>query len=100
LQLLQQAAAHGVKVRVLVPLHNKIKEIQEQLKGLGINIRENKKPLRAKVTTLVVDNALSLTVELKDDSKETSEEDEAIGLATYSNSESTVLAYVSIFEMM
>jgi two-component system, OmpR family, sensor histidine kinase VicK len=32
----------------------------------------------------------------KDDSRETS--DEAIGLATYSNSEATVFSYVSIFE--
>jgi PIN domain nuclease of toxin-antitoxin system len=48
---------------------------------------------------LIVDNAYSLIVELKDDDlKEASEE--AIELATYSNSQSTVLAYVSIFEMM
>jgi two-component system, OmpR family, sensor histidine kinase VicK len=48
---------------------------------------------------LVVDNALSLTVELKDDSKKISEdeEEEATGLATYSNSNSTVLTYVLIF---
>ena len=46
-----------------------------------------------------------MTVELKDDSKKTSEEEEeeeeeedAVGLATYSNSDSTVLTYVSIFE--
>ena len=36
--------------------------------------------------TLVVDNAVSLTLELKDDSKKISEdEEEAIGLTTYSN---------------
>jgi hypothetical protein len=47
---------------------------------------------------LVVDNALSLTVELKDASKKISEdEEEATGLATYSNSNSTVLTYVLIF---
>jgi two-component system sensor histidine kinase VicK len=50
------------------------------------------------LTTLVVDQAHSLTVELQDDTKETSEE--AIGLATYSNSESTALSYVSIFETL
>ena len=37
---------------------------------------------------LLVDQSLSLTVELKDDTKEASEE--AIGLATYSNSKATV----------
>jgi hypothetical protein len=46
-----------------------------------------------------VDQSLSLAVELNDDGKkeETSEED-AIGLATYSNSDPTVFAYISIFE--
>jgi hypothetical protein len=39
-----------------------------------------------------------LTVELSDDSKEASEE--AIGLATHSNSESSVLTYISKFENM
>ena len=102
LQLLKEAAtARGVKIRVLVPMDKKIKnEMANQLQDLGINIRYNKKPSQTKITTLVVDNAVSLTVELKDDSKEASEEEEAIGLATYSNSESTVLAYVSIFENM
>jgi len=45
----------------------------------------------------VVDQSLCLAVELKDDTLEASEED-AIGLATYSNSDSTVFAYISIFE--
>jgi hypothetical protein len=37
-------------------------------------------------------------VELNDDSKEEASEEEAIELATYSNSEATVFAYMSIFE--
>jgi two-component system, OmpR family, sensor histidine kinase VicK len=104
LKLLKEAAARGVKVRVLVLMDKKIirDEIAKQLQNLGIDIRDNKKSMLAKVTTLVVDNALSLTVELKEDSKETSEdeEEENIGLATYSNSDSIVLTYVSIFENM
>jgi hypothetical protein len=103
LRLLIEAAARGVKVRMLVPMDKKIigNEMAKQLQDLGIDIKDNKKFLLAKVTTLVVDNALSLTVELKDDTKETSEgEEEAIGLATYSNSDSIVLTYVSIFENM
>jgi signal transduction histidine kinase len=39
-----------------------------------------------------------LSVELKNDSKETSVE--AVGLATYSNSKATVLSYASIFESL
>jgi signal transduction histidine kinase len=50
------------------------------------------------VTILIVDKKYSLTIELKDDTKQTSIE--AIGLATYSNSQSTVLSYASIFESL
>ncbi|MFL6343511.1 MAG: hypothetical protein ACJ71K_01210 [Nitrososphaeraceae archaeon] len=47
----------------------------------------------------MADQGLSLLVELKDDTKDISNE-EAVGLATYSNSESTVLSNVSIFETL
>ncbi len=48
---------------------------------------------------MVIDNVVSLILELKDDSKKTSEEkEEDIGLTTYSNSNSTVLTYVLILE--
>jgi hypothetical protein len=41
---------------------------------------------------------VSLTIELKDDTK--CDSSEATGLATYSNSETTVLSYISIFEIL
>jgi two-component system sensor histidine kinase VicK len=53
---------------------------------------------KIKVITVIADKELSLTIELKDDTKETITE--AIGLATYSNSEATVLSYASIFETL
>jgi hypothetical protein len=46
----------------------------------------------------MTDRELSLVVELKDDTKEKS--NEAVGFATYSNSESTVTSYASIFEAL
>ena len=52
--------------------------------------------MQTKLTNLLVDQASSLTVELKDDSNE--DPSEVMGLATYSNSEATVFSYVSIFE--
>jgi two-component system, OmpR family, sensor histidine kinase VicK len=52
--------------------------------------------MQTMVTIVVVDRIYSIAVELKDDTKENSEE--AIGLATFSNSKSTVLSYVSMFE--
>ena len=47
---------------------------------------------------MVVDRTYSLIVEIKDDTKQSSKE--AIGLAAYSNSKSTVLSYVSIFKSL
>jgi hypothetical protein len=57
---------------------------------------------RTKITTFIVDSAFSLAVEVKDngdgdgDAKEGFEE--SIGMATYSNSQSTVDSYSTIFE--
>ena len=67
------------------------------MKNAGIiDIRQTKQPIQSKLSMLIVDQSLCLTVELKDDTKDAFEE--AIGLATYSNSEATVLSYISIFE--
>lgn len=102
LDLLREAAKlHGVKVRILVPIgdndnNDAISERIQQMKDAGIDIRAIKQTFQNKLTTLVVDQSLCLTIELKDDSRETS--DEAIGLATYSNSEASVFSYISIFE--
>jgi hypothetical protein len=100
IELLKEAATiRGVKVRVLVPIdtnNDGLSETIQQLKNLGIDIRTVKHIFQNKLTVLLVDQGLCLTVELKDDTRETS--DEAIGLATYSNSEATVFSYVSIFE--
>ena len=103
LELLKESAKlHYVKIRILVPMGDNddnndafSKRIQ-QTKDAGIDIRVIKQTFQNKLTTLIADKSSYLTVELKDDSRETS--DEAIGLATYSNSEATVFSYVSIFE--
>jgi signal transduction histidine kinase len=50
------------------------------------------------VTILVVDRKESLAIEKKDDTK--LDFIEAIGLTTYSNSEPTVMSYISIFEAL
>jgi two-component system sensor histidine kinase VicK len=112
LELLKEVASQrDVKVRILVPIDdgdNKAiivisNEKIRQLKELGIDIRQIKEeeqlyPLQNKLTMLIlVDQSVCLTVELEEDKEEETSE-EAIGLATYSNSESTVFAYISIFE--
>jgi two-component system, OmpR family, sensor histidine kinase VicK len=50
------------------------------------------------VTILIIDGKVSLAIEKTDDSKP--DFMEAVGLSTYSNSEPTVVSYVSIFEAL
>jgi hypothetical protein len=45
-----------------------------------------------------VDQSLSLTIEFNEDRNEETSDEDAIGVATYSNSDPTVFAYISIFE--
>ncbi|MDQ4055898.1 MAG: hypothetical protein M3156_00605, partial [Thermoproteota archaeon] len=104
----EAAAAEGrrIKIRILTPMDDIIKEKAQKFKEQQqhqqhhpqIDIRNIEYPLQTKVTILLVDRKFSLTVELKDDTKETSYE--AIGLATYSNSKPTVLSYVTIFDTL
>src|SRR5829696_3927193 len=108
MELFKEAAmAEGrrVKIRILTPMDDIIKEEAQKFKEQHqqqhhhqIDIRSIESPLQTKVTILLVDRKFSLTVELKDDTKETSYE--AIGLATYSNSKPTVLSYVTIFDTL
>jgi two-component system, OmpR family, sensor histidine kinase VicK len=71
--------------------------VQKKSRG-GISIRYIQPHLQTKASIMIVDKKHSLAIELKDDKKTTSIE--AIGLATYSNSQSTVLSYASIFESL
>src|SRR5215831_5992487 len=106
IQLLKKVATErGVKVRILTPKDELIETARNpMIQGPGqqahenIGIRYIQPHLQTKVTIIIVDRKYSLAVELKDDTKRTPIE--AIGLATYSNSQSTVLSYVSIFESL
>jgi hypothetical protein len=73
---------------------------QEKEEGKGLEVQRTniqfKETAVTTVTTLVVDRKVSLAIEKTDDSK--LEFIEAIGLSTYSDSEPTVMSYVSIFE--
>lgn len=104
-ELLKEAAMiRGLKVRILVPMDKDsddsiVKERIELIKRSRIDIRTIKQTFQNKLTTLIVDQSLCLTVELKEDTA-SENSDEAIGLATYSNSEATVFSLVSIFESL
>jgi two-component system, OmpR family, sensor histidine kinase VicK len=106
IQLLREAATkRGIKIRILTPedklnleIERKLTEVQEggQQPRENIGIRYFQPHLQSSM--LIVDKKYSLTAELKDDTRQTSIE--AIGLATYSNSQSTVLSLTSIFESL
>lgn len=111
--MLDEAAKQGEKsVRILVPYDPRIKEVVEALERSNnndtanntidrtqkINIRYLEPGLQTKISLLIVDRKSSLAVELKDDTKENIQQ--AIGLSSYSNSKSTVLSYVSMFETL
>jgi len=101
LEEISHVSKQGVKVKILVMQDEIIKEISNtKLKVPYQNIQVNylQQLLPTKITTFIVDQTKSLTVEVNDDSKETFSE--AIGLATYSNSESTVFSNASIFESL
>jgi sugar-specific transcriptional regulator TrmB len=105
IELLKKAVAErNVIVRILADTDDPIKNMIENLrkeegrKEQIINIEFRNKPRETRLTIMVVDNSYSLTIEMKDTTAKTF--DEAIGLATYSNSESTVSSYLSIFETL
>ena len=102
----------NLKVRMLVSVENletsqelvqelfPSKENYQQDPSNNIHIRYISKQQSADLQEiiLIVDRNVSFVIELIDDTKATFEE--AIGLATYSNSKSTALSYVSIFESL
>jgi signal transduction histidine kinase len=106
LDFLNESAARGIRVKILTAMDDLIKkEVREarllkrdQGKADEIQIRNIERLSQTKATILIVDRKFSLTVELKDDTKETFLE--SVGLSTYSNSKATVLSYISIFESL
>ncbi|MEO9320682.1 MAG: hypothetical protein ABI361_08425 [Nitrososphaera sp.] len=101
LEEIGRASESGIKVRLLVMHDDAVKEITNtKLKAEYPNVRINflQQLILARITTLIVDQAISLAVEVKDVADATFQD--AVGLSTYSNSESTVYSDASIFESL
>jgi two-component system sensor histidine kinase VicK len=97
--LIESAIRHNTQIKILVPVEDKILKMIHRLEHInGIQIRNVESSMQPRMTILIVDRIYSLVVELKDDMVEDLKQ--AIGLATYSNSKSTVLSYVSIFDAL
>ena len=108
------AIERGVKIRMLSPLDNLIREkISSHRWNLSSEISSDKAvsssrqiiireidvaSSETKVTFAVFDRSRSFIIELGDNSK--LEFEKAIGLATYSNSKPTVSSYIAFFEKL
>jgi nitrogen-specific signal transduction histidine kinase len=110
----------NVIVRIITPINDQIeallrnvsvtlaKALPPELRGKdkkrqgGLRVQRSaiqfKEAAVTTVTILVIDRKVSLAIEKSDDTKP--DFMEAVGLATYSNSEPTVVSYVSIFEAL
>ena len=110
LNSLWQASERGVMVKMLIQIDDHNQQLRETLqkkikqKRLPINIQYITKLSQNKITTLVIDQAVSLAIEANDDnnySKKTSDQSTtAAAVAVYSNNESTVSSCISIFETL
>jgi len=101
--IMNEATKNAIKVRILVDIGKENKTIEEKIAQLtkqypNLGIQYLTPANKIKVITIIADRELSLVIELKDDNKENNSD--AIGLATYSNSEATILSYASIFETL
>ena len=93
---LRQASQRGVTVRLLTPVDDFVSPLLDGLRTAGIIVRQIESPAETKFKLLIIDRKVSLVIETRDDTKGTFEQ--AIGLATFSNSKPTVMPYVTIFE--
>ncbi|HET8794615.1 MAG TPA: hypothetical protein VFM31_12535 [Nitrososphaeraceae archaeon] len=96
LQRLLNTTKGNIKLRILTPFDIKIFDTVDELKTKGIDIKYLPDELKLTVTFLIVDRKFSMTAELVNDYTEIPSE--SLGLSTFSNSKSTVLYYISIFE--
>jgi hypothetical protein len=101
LQELGQASERGAKIKILVMRDETVREISDtklrpSYENLTLNYLQQFLP--TKITTVIADQSRSLTIEVNDDTKDSWQE--AVGIATYANSESTVFSNASMFESL
>ena len=120
LQLLKIAMLRGIKVRILTSKNiqvqmEKLSELNSEHEVLGSTVdahaqekfeiryvnKLQQQRFQTKVSILIVDSKACLVKDLKEyDSKNNGPDDEVLSLATYSNSESFILTYITIFETL
>jgi len=93
LEIIRKKADKEIEVRILVGMDKPTKgrDVEWLREYPRIELRYLNKSIQTSLTTIVTDRELSLVIEERKD-------EDDLGFATYSNSESTVLSCVSIFE--
>lgn len=96
LDIIRRKADTGIRVRIMIGADNSIKgrDLERLTEYPQIELGYLNKSIHTKLTTIVTDEELSLVIE----EKENEDDKASLSLATYSNSESTVLPCVPIFE--
>jgi hypothetical protein len=116
--LLKSQIVKGVRIRLLVDTDERVEEkVQQIINAYPDSIavqyltndrnNNNNNSMHTRLTMIIVDREISLLIESRDlsDSNTAGQmlatnTQDIIGLGTYSNSHSTVLSYVSIFETL
>ena len=118
-QLLRYQAKNGANIRILINRNvvkdksyiNKVNNILDLVVDYpkNIQIQNLKSGIHNRLTTIIADRELSLTIETKHQPENTIkrldngyevDRYETMGLSSYSNSESTVMSYAIIFESL
>ncbi|HYZ59155.1 MAG TPA: hypothetical protein VE544_05815 [Nitrososphaeraceae archaeon] len=94
LNLIKRKLENRVNVRMLLSEKDRLPQggWKEISSFPNLHIQHTDQLPASRLTMVIVDNELSLVIEEK------KYEEDPVGIATYSNSESTVLSYASIFE--
>jgi hypothetical protein len=88
-----------LRIKILTPFDDQIVLISQKLKNeFGFEIMNLEESSRIRASILLVDRKFVTYTELKDGTKKTSYE--AIGVSFVSTIKSTVISYVTIFEIM
>jgi hypothetical protein len=104
LNSLWKASERGVTVKLLIQGADDDNRLKETIRktvmqrNSSVNIQYISKQLETKITSLVVDQAVSLAIEVNDDTKQTFEE--STGVAIYSNNELKVSSSLTLFETL
>lgn len=97
---LREYVERKLRVRLLIPFHEKIANTVEQLKKTypQIDFKSIDTNIQTNIAIILADSKECLIVETKDDTKDNHEQ--AAGISMYSNSKSIVSSFASIFEIL